>query len=284
MTAHTGRALIEDIDAADPTDGELAFWWLGQHGFVLKMGGLIFYLDPYLSDAASRTVRPLVAPEQVANADFITGSHDHSDHIDRPIWPILAAASPGATFVVPMLARQRGLAGELRIPAERIEGIADGMTIHRAHASITGVAAAHERLDADEQTGLHPSMGFVIEAGGVRVYHAGDTCRYEGLETRLKQLGPFDVMFLPINGRDAKRLAGGCIGNMTYQEAVDLAGEVGPRLAVPAHFEMFANNSEDPGNFVEYMAVKFPSVPTLVPEHGRRVVVRKGGEPEIADI
>jgi len=141
-----------------------------------------------------------------------------------------------------------------------------------------GVAAAHERLDADEATGLYPYLGYVIEAIGCRVYHAGDTCRYEGLETRLKELAPLDVMFLPINGRDAQRLAGGCIGNMTYQEAVDLAGEVGPRLAVAAHFEMFANNTEDPAKFVEYMNVKFPSVRPLIPEHGRRVLLGKAGE------
>jgi len=273
----TGKALIDEIDATELGDGELAFWWLGQHGFVLKMGGAVVYLDPYLSENPSRTVRPLVAPEQVAHADLITGSHDHSDHIDRPVWPVLAEASPAATFVVPQCLLDRGLARQLGIPAERFVGVDDGTVAEIAGVRVIGVPAAHERLDADERTGLHPYMGYVLEAAGCRVYHAGDTCRYEGLQTRLQQLAPFDAMFLPINGRDARRLAGGCIGNMTYQEAVDLAGEVAPRLAVAAHFEMFPNNREDPAKFVEYMAVKFPSVPTLVPEHGRRVVLRKPG-------
>ena len=278
MTSHA--ALIEEIDGTDLADGELAFWWLGQHSFVLKLGRAVVYLDPYLSDEPARTVRPLLAAGEVTHADAVTGSHDHGDHIDRGVWPELASASPGATFVVPKLVLDRGLAGDLGIAAERFVGLDDGTGADVAGVRIVGIPAAHERLDVDERTGLHPYLGFIVEGGGGGVYHAGDTCRYEGLETRLKAAGPFDVMFVPINGRDAKRLAGGCIGNMTYQEAVDLVGEVAPRLAVPTHFEMFANNSEDPGKFVEYLGVKYPAVRALVPQHGRRVVLRKSGQEE----
>jgi L-ascorbate 6-phosphate lactonase len=278
----TGKALIDDIDATELSEGEMAFWWLGQHGFVLKLGGVVLYLDPYLSEAESRTVRPLLRPEEITHADVITGSHDHGDHIDRPVWAELAKASPQAKFVAPRLILDRGLAEDLGIRAERFVGLTDGATAEIAGVRITGVPAAHERLDVDPATGLNPYLGYRIEGNGCRIYHAGDTCKYEGLETRLKELGPFDLVFLPINGRDAERLASGCIGNMTYQEAVDLAGEIEPRLAVPAHFDMFANNSEDPRKFVDYLNVKFPRVRALIPRHGRRVRFRPGGEPQIA--
>ncbi len=278
----TGRELTDDIDATELTEDELAFWWLGQHGFVVKLGERVVYLDPYLSEAESRTVRPLLAPEEIARADVITGSHDHSDHIDRAVWPKLAKASPQAKFAAPQLILDRGLAEDLGIHADRFIGLTDGSSRTAGGIRITGVAAAHERLDVDADTGLNPYLGYMVEGNGCRIYHAGDTCKYEGLETRLTELGPFDVVFLPINGRDAERLKSGCIGNMTYQEAVDLAGEIEPRLAVPAHFDMFANNSEDPRKFVDYMNVKFPQVRTLIPQHGRRVRFRPGGEPQIA--
>ena len=282
MAPLTGEALIDDIDSTTLGEGELAFWWLGQHGVVLKLGAAVLYLDPYLSESPSRTVRPLLAPSEVTHADAVTGSHDHGDHIDRPIWPDLAAASPGAIFVVPRLILDRGLAGDLGMPPERFVGLDDAATVDVAGVRLVGVPAAHERLDADADTGLHPYLGYVVEGGGCRVYHAGDTCRYEGLETRLKAFGGFDAVFVPINGRDAKRLAGGCIGNMTYQEAVDLAGEIDTRVAVPTHFEMFADNSEDPRKFVDYLRVKFPGVTPLVPQHGRRTILRKGAEPDLA--
>ncbi len=78
---------------------------------------------------------------------------------------------------------------------------------------------------------------------------------------------------LPINGRDAKRLSSGCIGNMTYQEAADLAGALGPRLTIPAHYDMFAENSEDPALFDNYMRVKYPALKVCVCEHGSKVYV-----------
>ena len=58
----------------------------------------------------------------------------------------------------------------------------------------------------------------------------------------IEQLGtdPFDVLFLPINGRDPAR---GVPGNMTAAEAVDLAARVRPRFVVPHHYDMFTFNT-----------------------------------------
>jgi L-ascorbate 6-phosphate lactonase len=272
----TGPVLLRDIDATSLAPGELAFWWLGQLSFVIKVAGKVLYLDPYLSDNPARQVRPLLAPQAITHADLIFGSHDHTDHIDRAIWPALAQASPQAQFVVPAALLPK-LADDLRLPHQRFVGLDDGQSIEHSGLRITGVAAAHELLDRDPATGRYPYLGYVIEADGLRVYHSGDTCKYEGLETALRRFGRCDVMFLPINGRDAKRLAGGCIGNMTYQEAVDLAGALGPRLAVAAHWDMFAGNSENPQHFVDYMKAKYPHVTPVVCQHGEAVRVTRSG-------
>ena len=99
----TGMELIRDIDSCRLQPGQCALWWLGQHGFAVKLGGTVLYIDPLLSDLPGRRVPPLLGPSQVANARLVLGSHDHADHIDRPAWPALAAASPDARFVVPLL-------------------------------------------------------------------------------------------------------------------------------------------------------------------------------------
>jgi L-ascorbate metabolism protein UlaG (beta-lactamase superfamily) len=258
--------------------GEGAFWWMGQLSYIVKLGDKVLYLDPFLSPSKARTTPPLLKPTEVTNAAVITGSHDHGDHIDRPVWPALAAASPQAKFVVPALLLPE-LAAALKIPEDRFVGLDDAASAEVAGLKITGVASAHEFLSQDPATGRYPFLGFVIEANGCRIYHSGDTCKYEGMETRLKKFGGFDVAFLPINGRDAPRLRSNCIGNMTFQEAVDLAGVVGVRLAVPSHWDMFKNNSEDPQKFADYMGVKFPRVRALVPKHGERVTWRAEGCP-----
>jgi len=261
----TGRGLIGDIDAC----GGCAFWWLGQMGFVVKLGRTVLYLDAYLSDNPRRRVPPILKPEEATHAEFILGTHDHSDHIDRKSWPAMAAASPDARFVVPRSVLPR-LSDDLGIDAERFVGLDDGERVELNGAAITAIASAHEFLERDAATGAHRFLGYIIEGSGVTLYHAGDTCRYEGLETRLKARR-FDAVFLPINGRDAKRLAANCIGNMTYQESADLAGAVAPRLTVPGHWDMFAANGEDPQLFADYMRVKYPRLAVKVCDYGERV-------------
>ena len=274
----TGQPLIDEVNATALGPGECAFWWMGQLSYILKLGDKVLYLDPFLSPGKARTTPPLLKPAEVTNAAIITGSHDHSDHIDRPVWPALAQASPQAKFVVPAQVLPK-LVAALKIPADRFVGLDDGASAEVAGIKITGVASAHEFLDQDPTTGKYPYLGFVIEGNGCRIYHSGDTCKYEGMEARLKKFGVIDVAFLPINGRDAPRLRSNCIGNMTFQEAVDLAGAVGVRLAVPSHWDMFKNNSEDPQKFADYMGVKFPRVRALVPKHGERVTWRAEGCP-----
>lgn len=234
---------------------------------VVKLGGKVLWIDPYLADNPRRQVPPLCAPEDVTNADFVLCTHDHSDHIDPTAIPGIAAASPQATFIAPRPHRER--MASLGVPADRFQGLGDGEVLETDRLRITGIKAQHEFFDAVPGVG-HPFMGYVIEGDGCAVYHSGDTLCYEGLLTVL-QAWNLTVMFLPINGRDATRYRRGTIGNMTYQEAVDLAGQLGPRLVAPMHYDMFATNSADPAEFVDYLDAKFPGQAAWVGEHGMAV-------------
>jgi len=45
-----GRALLDDIQAAEPKAGEVCIWWLGQSGYAIKTISSLFYIDLYLSE------------------------------------------------------------------------------------------------------------------------------------------------------------------------------------------------------------------------------------------
>jgi len=269
----SGNDLANDIETRIVPADACIIWWLGQHSFVIKSGTTILYLDPFLSQLDGRLVPPLLDAGRVNHATLIFGSHDHLDHIDRAIWPSLAAASPDAKFVIPELLREQ-LSESLNIPMDRFIGVDDATRITHGEVRVTGVAASHEFFDRDPATGRYPYLGFVIEIGGLTLYHAGDTVAYDGLLARLKRW-KFDAMFVPINGRDAKRYKLGIIGNMTYQEAADLAGACQPRVVIPTHYEMFAMNLGDPYAFVEYVAAKYPDQQVHVCRHGEGFVVAK---------
>ena len=265
----TGRALAEEIRSTQPQSGTVAFWWLGQLSFIVKTSETTIILDPFLKPSERRKFPPLGTPEDFAGlADVITGSHDHSDHIDRATLPSLLAANPQAKLVIPQAIEK---IEELGAKASQIVGMDDGMVWEGVGVRITAIKAAHELLHRNGRGYLN--LSFIIESGGATILHTGDACIYEGMTSDLKRW-IYDLAILPINGRDAVRLKRGCIGNMTYQEAADLAGALGPKLTVPGHFDMFEGNCVDPQPFADYMAVKYPKLNCIIPKHGELFVVK----------
>lgn len=269
----TGAALLAEIDALALPPGGAAFWWLGQLGYVVKVGGRILYLDPFLAPRPTRLVPPLLDPREITHADYVLGSHDHGDHIDPVAIGGILGASPRARFVASRVA-----AGHLRalgVPEERLVALDAGMQHTDGDLRITALAAEHEFFDRDPTLG-YPYLSYVVEADGVTILHTGDTLRYEGMLAALGRWR-FDIVFLPINGRDAARYTRGCIGNMTYQEAVDLVGALAPRLAVPGHYDMFADNPGDPAAFAAYLRAKYPAQAYWIGPHGTAVVLPPHG-------
>jgi len=243
---HQGAELIEEIESTTPSPGSLFVWWLGQSGFLIKSRQGLLAVDLYLSEHLTRkyqaTDRPHVrmtrAPihgKDLRGVDLVLASHKHSDHLDPGTLPDLLAASP-AYLVLPETSRDHALA--LGLPAGRMVGLDAGDMVERAGFRVRAIPSAHEGLDTD-QHGRHLYLGYVVESEGRRLYHSGDSLAYEGLP---EQLGPepFDVLLLPINGRDRTR---GVPGNMTAAEAVDLAALVRPRFVVPHHYDMFTFNT-----------------------------------------
>jgi len=267
--------LVRSIRETVVPAGRCALWWLGQHSFVAKLGETAVWIDPFLSPLPGRRVPPACPPEAVTGAALILGSHDHIDHIDRPVWPALAAASPEARFVVPEPVRASVIRGTA-LPSERVVGAVCGQPLTHGGVTLFPVPAAHEFLDRDPQTGHYPYLGFIIEGNGFRLYHAGDTCLYEGIHAWLRAL-PCDLFILPINGRDGRRLSSGCIGNMTWQEAADLAGSLAPATVIPAHYDMFAGNAAPVDAFTDYLQVKYPRQGVVIPRYAEPVVLHARG-------
>jgi L-ascorbate 6-phosphate lactonase len=114
-------------------------------------------------------------------------------------------------------------------------------------------------------SGLIRFLGYVVDAGGVRLYHAGDTIHYDGKETTLRDLS-VDVAMLPINGRDPVRDARGIIDNLSEREAAWLTGAIGAEVVVPMHYEPFARNRGFPEWLVESALRDRRGVHVFVPE------------------
>ncbi|MBO6240889.1 MAG: MBL fold metallo-hydrolase [Butyrivibrio sp.] len=252
--------------------GTASMWWLGQMGLMVKMGEIVFCIDYYATFDPSRQVEPPILTGELEGMSAILGTHDHLDHIDHDAWKIWAKTNPDAKFIFPRQHMDTVLADG--VSKESALGLSDGERITIGDVTIHAIAAAHEFLDQDPETKLYPHLQYIIEGNGVRIHHAGDTVRYEGMLSKVKSFGKIDAQLLPINGRDAVRYRRNCIGNMTYQEAADFAAESEAKLVIPGHWDMFADNSADPKAFKDYIDVKYKGmVKCLIPDVMERIIV-----------
>ncbi|MBQ9062227.1 MAG: MBL fold metallo-hydrolase [Eubacterium sp.] len=265
ITPHTG-SFADLVRNTETPSGTAAMWWLGQMGLLVKIGDVVLCIDYYAAPSPKRQILPPVPVTEMQFVDLFLGTHDHIDHIDHPSWKIWADTCPDAQFIIPELHRQTLL--DEGFDNSRLTGLNEGLSFTYNGVTVHAIAAAHEFLNQDAATGLYPCLQYIIEGNGIRLYHAGDTLRYDGMRAKLQAFGHIDAAILPINGRDAKRYRRNTIGNMTFQEAVDLAGELQPGVVIPGHWDMFAHNSADPAEFADYLDAKYEgSVPCLLPDY-----------------
>ena len=123
--------------------------------------------------------------------------------------------------------------------------------------------------------GLIRFVGFVLEMDGVRIYHAGDTIHYDGMEAMVGALRPH-ISLLPINGRHAEREARGIVGNLDEREAAWLAARIGSETLIPMHHDLFTGNLGSAAQVVETAEEEERAVTVLVPPRETPFVVVAG--------
>ena len=207
--------------------------WLGQGGFLVRDDARTteILVDPYLSDAVNRNgtcprQRPVPIEPADIRSDAVICTHDHLDHLDTGAVPDM----PADTFFV---ATYEG--------CDTLDKL--GRTNHRAvrEGDAFDVGAIRVRI----VYALHTceAFGVILEADGIRLYISGDTLYDEKLFD-IARYKP-DITCICINGR---------MGNMNVQEAVVTAKNIGARLNIPDHYDMFATNMEDPAKFTREFA------------------------------
>ena len=250
-------AFLADVEAARRDREHFHLWWLGQSGFLVQCRDRHALLDPYLSDSLTakyagtdqphvRLTERVVAPGRLGFVEVVTSSHNHTDHFDPDTLKALLEANAKLPLVLPEA--NRGM-GAFRLGISPKSPVLVGLNAGEHKSSggfqFSGIPAAHNELEPDAH-GHHRYLGYVVQVGPFRIYHAGDTRLFPGLEDLLR---PFqvDVALLPINGDKPERKVA---GNLDGREAAQLAHAIGARIVIPMHYEMFAFNTAAPEEFV----------------------------------
>jgi len=120
----------------------------------------------------------------------------------------------------------------------------------------------------------HPQFSWIIDGGGKRIIHCGDTMWHGRWCDIARAYGPFDAAFLPINGFrqvEGRWVDSGVPMSLTPEQATSAAMILGVRLVVPIHYGSTwdKNYFEVPDPEANFLgAVKARGVPAKVVRPG----------------
>jgi L-ascorbate metabolism protein UlaG (beta-lactamase superfamily) len=240
--ANDGRALRDGSDAPTVT-------WVGHATLLIQLDGVNVLTDPHWSRRASpvsfggprRLTPPGLRFEDLPPIHVVVISHDHYDHLDRDTVTRLAATHR-PRFLVPLGLKawfadigitevdeldwwdERSLRG-LRfvcVPAQHFSG----------------------RTPFDRNRRLW--SGWVVQARERRLYFAGDTAYWKGLEEIGARLGPFDLAAIPIGAYLPPVIMKP--SHTSPEEALAALADVRGRIFVPIHWGTFDLADEPPGD------------------------------------
>lgn len=165
-------------------------------------------------------------------SDLILISHEHYDHCSPD--DIRRHVRPGTVI---MAAEE--CAPKLEGVGADVVLVKPGDSVEAAGLRVEAVRAYNTNKFKSPGQVFHPKSdgkcGFVVDVGGIRVYHAGDT----DMIPEMKELGGVDVALLPVSGTYV----------MTPEEAAEAVGIIRPRAAVPMHYGAIVGTVKDAERF-----------------------------------
>ena len=236
--------------------GQLAVWFFGQNGFVLKAcTGPLIGIDLYLTNSCAdkfgnlpfrldRQLPVFVEPEDLDLDVFLT-THSHDDHADPETLRRLRHRE-STRFVGPWQSIERYR--ECGVPTSQCTLIHPCQTYTFNEVEISATFA----LPTDS-TDLNHS-GFLLRFPGITFFNTGDTAWCELLPSLLPT-SP-DVCSICINGG---------YNNLSAGQAARVVAAIRPRVAIPCHYDMMVNNVANPEMFRVALEILGCPVPVHVP-------------------
>jgi L-ascorbate metabolism protein UlaG (beta-lactamase superfamily) len=226
--------------------GEFAVTFIGHATVLLRLPGFAVLTDPIFSERASpigwmgpkRVRAPAIGLDDLPRIDAVLLSHNHYDHMDLPSlrrirdrWnpPIVTGIGNGAYLAT------KGLRNVTELDWwERTEPL--------ARLSIVYVPAQHWSRRRPWDTNRMLWGGHVVEAGGARVYFAGDTGYPAQFGEIARRLGAPDMALLPIGAYEPRWFM--APQHMNPDEAVRAHRDLGAQLSIAMHFATFPLTDE----------------------------------------
>ncbi len=228
-------------------DLELIHWpspaprltWIGHASFLGSLGGARFLIDPNFSRRIGvfipRHVPPGLDVPDLPAVDVLLITHSHPDHLDAPSirrldrrTPVVVPAGLGHWFA------RRGFT------AVRELSWWDETQVSGLKVTLTPARHWSRRTPWDGNRSLWG--GYVIEAGGTAVYHAGDSAWFDGFREIGRRFPGLEAAMLPIGAYEPAWFMEH--NHLNPEQAGRAFLEVGARRFLPMHWGTFQLTDE----------------------------------------
>ena len=191
---------------------EIGINHLGHASVQLKFGALVIYIDPFKLSSG------------LEKADIILITHSHYDHCFFE--DINKIVKNGTRILMSNSCQSKIMKVNSKIEMKILE---PGSEVEVNGVKIKAVPAYN--MSKHFHSKEEDWNGYILEIGGNRVYHAGDT----DLIPEMAGLGKINVAFLPVGGNFT----------MNAEEAAKAASIIKPEIAVPIHYGEIVGTKED---------------------------------------
>ena len=216
--------------------------WLGHDGFLLESSSVI-YIDPFQ------------IKDDLPKADLILITHGHNDHCSVEDLRKIVRAGTRILVTADSLSKVAKLTESVDI-----EVIGSGNEISFDSVRISCVPAYNLSKD------FHPKsegyVGYILDFGDVKVYHAGDTDSIPEMKEFNIDEKEF-VALLPVSGTYV----------MDSQEALSAVKLLNPDLVIPMHYGSIVGSLEDAEKFKSLCLTEGVKVEILEKEWNPRLIL-----------
>lgn len=227
----SGADIVDQLRARTP---DLAVWWTGNAGWLIRSGDLVIGLDLDLSTPQKVQPPPITPAAAAEVVDVAFVSHHHGDHCNIPTIRALAAGGK-TTLVLPQTCVSR-LPG-LNLPPDRLIVPQPGHAFDVKGIRVEPIHAIHGNQEftvltrePDFLESMARNCGYVFTVGRMKFFHPGDSV----LTEEHLALKGIDVLFISPT-----------VHNMYTDRSMILINRLQPKYIFPQHFGTYVETDEN---------------------------------------